>query len=116
MLEWEGQRDGALWLSGDTVYFAGVAEIGERFEVGTAILNLGGVRFPLTGPARYTMNAAEAIGLPGSSSSSTLVPLHYEGWKHFRQGRAELERPSRRRVSRSGCAGSSRRRPVSVEV
>ena len=20
------------------------------------------------------------------------VPIHYEGWKHFRQGRAEIER------------------------
>ncbi len=91
LLEWEGQREGALWLSGDTVYFSGVSEIGERFDIGTAIVNLGGVRFPLTGPARYTMDAAEAIGLLEEFKLSTLVPLHYEGWKHFRQGRGELE-------------------------
>jgi L-ascorbate metabolism protein UlaG (beta-lactamase superfamily) len=92
VLEWEGQSHGALWLSGDTVYYGGVAEVGRRFDVGSAILNLGGVRFPFTGPARYTMNAAEAIRLAGEFELRTLVPLHYEGWKHFRQGREELER------------------------
>jgi L-ascorbate metabolism protein UlaG (beta-lactamase superfamily) len=90
-LEWEGQRNGALWLSGDTVYFPGVAEVGERIDVGTAIVNLGGVRFPMTGPARYTMNAAEAIRVAREFDLRTLVPIHYEGWKHFRQGRDELE-------------------------
>jgi L-ascorbate metabolism protein UlaG (beta-lactamase superfamily) len=91
MLEWEGQRDGALWLSGDTVYFSGVAEVGERFEVGSAIVNLGGVRFPFTGPARYTFNAAEAIRVTREFELRTLVPLHYEGWKHFRRGREDVE-------------------------
>jgi L-ascorbate metabolism protein UlaG (beta-lactamase superfamily) len=92
MLEWEGQRDGALWISGDTVYFGGVSAVGERFDVGTAIVNLGGVRFPFTGPARYTMNATEAIRVAREFELSTLVPIHYEGWKHFRQGRADIER------------------------
>jgi L-ascorbate metabolism protein UlaG (beta-lactamase superfamily) len=92
VLEWEGQRDGALWLSGDTVYFPGVAEVGRRFDVGTAIVNLGGVRFPVTGPARYTMNAAEAVRVAREFGLRTLVPLHYEGWKHFRQDRDEIER------------------------
>jgi L-ascorbate metabolism protein UlaG (beta-lactamase superfamily) len=92
VLEWEGQRDGALWLSGDTVHFPGVAEVGRRFDVGTAIVNLGGVRFPITGPARYTMNAAEAVRVAREFELRTLVPLHYEGWKHFRQDRDEIER------------------------
>jgi L-ascorbate metabolism protein UlaG (beta-lactamase superfamily) len=92
VLEWPGQAHGALWWSGDTVYFKGVAEVGERFDVGTAILNLGGVRFPLSGPARYTLNAAEAVRLARDLKLRTLVPLHFEGWKHFRQAREEVER------------------------
>ena len=92
VLEWPGQEHGALWWSGDTVYFRGVAEVGERFEVGTAILNLGGVRFPLSGPSRYTFNAAEAIRLSRELELRTLVPLHFEGWKHFRQPRERVER------------------------
>lgn len=92
LLEWLGQEHGALWWSGDTVYFRGVAEVGERFEVGTAILNLGGVRFPFSGPSRYTFNAAEAVRLARELELRTLVPLHFEGWKHFRQPREQVER------------------------
>src|SRR5262249_39316891 len=91
VLEWEGQRDGALWFTGDTVWFGGVAEVARRFEIGTAIVNIGGVRFPISGPYRYTMNAAEAIRVAREFGLKTLVPLHFEGWKHFRQGRAEVE-------------------------
>jgi L-ascorbate metabolism protein UlaG (beta-lactamase superfamily) len=92
VLEWEGQRDGPLWISGDTVYFSGVAEVGRRFDLGSALIHLGGVRFPITGPARYTMNAAEAIRVVDEFGLSTVIPIHYEGWKHFRQGRADVER------------------------
>src|SRR4029077_702082 len=91
VLEWEGQRDGAVWITGDTVGFSGIPEVAERFDVGTAIVHLGGVRFPVTGPARYTMNAAEAIRGAEECELSTRVPLHYEGWKPFRQGRREVE-------------------------
>ena len=91
MLEWPGQRGGAFWISGDTVYFDGVSEIGRRFDVGTALIHLGGVRFPISGPARYTMNAAEAVRVAREFELETLLPIHYEGWKHFRQRRAAVE-------------------------
>jgi L-ascorbate metabolism protein UlaG (beta-lactamase superfamily) len=91
VLEWEGQRDGAVWVTGDTVWFSGIAEVAERFDVGTAIVHLGGVGFPATGPARYTMNAAEAVRVAREFELRTMVPIHYEGWKHFRQGREEAE-------------------------
>lgn len=92
LLEWEGQRHGGFWISGDTVYFKGVAEVGRRFDVGTALIHLGGVRFPTTGPARYTMNAEEAARVARELDLKTLLPIHYEGWKHFRQGRSDVER------------------------
>jgi L-ascorbate metabolism protein UlaG (beta-lactamase superfamily) len=92
VLQWDGQEHGAFWISGDTVYFKGVAEVGARFDVGTALIHLGGVRFPVTGPARYTMNAAEAARVAAELELRTLLPIHYEGWKHFRQGREEVER------------------------
>ncbi|HKO37128.1 MAG TPA: MBL fold metallo-hydrolase [Solirubrobacterales bacterium] len=90
-LAWEGQEHGSLWISGDTVLYDGVREVGERLRVGIAVLHLGGVRFPATGPLRYTMTAAEAIELCGVVSPQTVIPIHYEGWKHFRQGRDAIE-------------------------
>jgi L-ascorbate metabolism protein UlaG (beta-lactamase superfamily) len=90
-LAWEGQEHGALWISGDTVLYDGVREVANRLEVDTALLHLGGVRFPVSGPLRYTMTAAEAVELCGLVQPRTAIPIHYEGWKHFRQGRAAIE-------------------------
>jgi L-ascorbate metabolism protein UlaG (beta-lactamase superfamily) len=91
-LTWAGQRHGVLWISGDTVLYDGVREVADRFDVGTAILHLGGVRFPVSGPLRYTMTGAEAVELCGLLGPTTVIPVHYEGWKHFREGREAVER------------------------
>jgi L-ascorbate metabolism protein UlaG (beta-lactamase superfamily) len=91
-LTWAGQEHGSLWISGDTVLYPGVREVATRVDVGTAIVHLGGVRFPISGPLRYTMTAEDAIELTGPMHPTTIVPIHYEGWKHFRQGKAAVER------------------------
>jgi L-ascorbate metabolism protein UlaG (beta-lactamase superfamily) len=90
-LRWEGQEGGALWISGDTVLYDGVREVAKRLPVETAIVHLGGVRFPISGPLRYTMNAREAVELCDLIRPRTTIPIHYEGWKHFRQGRKAIE-------------------------
>ena len=48
-LRWDGQEHGVLWISGDTVLYDGVREVADRLQVDTALLHLGGVRFPVTG-------------------------------------------------------------------
>ena len=52
-----------LWISGDTVLYDGVRQVADRLEVDIALLHLGGVRFPVTGPVRYTMTAQDAVEL-----------------------------------------------------
>ncbi|MGY1692032.1 MBL fold metallo-hydrolase [Geodermatophilus sp. SYSU D01105] len=91
-LRWEGQADGVLWISGDTVLFDGVRRVAERLRVGTALLHLGGVRFPVTGPVRWSMTGRDAVELCRLLRPRTAVPVHYEGWTHFRQGRSAAER------------------------
>jgi len=87
-LTWEGQSQGTLWISGDTVLYAGVREVARRIRVSTAVLNLGGVTFPwLSGPLRYTLNADDAIELCRELNPMSIIPLHFEGWKHFREPR-----------------------------
>ena len=90
-LRWEGQEHGGLWISGDTVLYDGVREVARRVDVGTAVVHLGGVRFPVSGPVRFTMTAEDAVELCGLLDPRTIVPIHYEGWKHFRQGRDAAE-------------------------
>jgi len=87
-----GARRVALWISGDTVLYDGVRAVADRLVVDVALLHLGGVRFPVTGPVRYTMTAREAVALCRDLRPRVAIPVHYEGWKHFREGRAAIER------------------------
>jgi L-ascorbate metabolism protein UlaG (beta-lactamase superfamily) len=91
-LAWEGQENGVLWVSGDTVLYDGVREVAARLEVDVALIHLGGVRFPVTGPFRYTMTARDAVELCALVRPRTAIPIHYEGWRHFREGREAIER------------------------
>jgi L-ascorbate metabolism protein UlaG (beta-lactamase superfamily) len=91
-LGWEGQEHGALWISGDTVLYDGVRQVADRIEVDTAVLHLGGVRFPVTGPLRYSMTARQAVERCSVIRPRTIIPVHYEGWKHFQESRETIER------------------------
>ncbi len=91
-LRWEGQEHGVLWISGDTVLYDGLREVADRLRVDTVLLHLGSVRFAVTGPLRYTMTAREGVELCRLIRPRTVVPVHYEGWSHFKQGRAAIER------------------------
>ena len=91
-LRWDGQEHGQLWISGDTVLYDGVREVADRMQIDTAVLHLGAVQFPVTGPVRYTMTAKDAVELCDLMRPRTAIPIHYEGWEHFRQGREAIER------------------------
>jgi L-ascorbate metabolism protein UlaG (beta-lactamase superfamily) len=69
-----------------------VRRVADRVRVDTAVLHLGSVRFPVTGPIRYTMTARDGVELCRALRPRTVIPVHYEGWSHFAQGRAEIER------------------------
>jgi L-ascorbate metabolism protein UlaG (beta-lactamase superfamily) len=91
-LKWEGQESGRLWISGDTVLYDGVREVPRRIDVGVAVLHLGGVTFPwLSARLRYTMTGEMAAQLCAEMPSASVVPIHYEGWRHFTQGRSGAE-------------------------
>ena len=83
---------GGLWITGDTVLYDGVGQAAAKLDVDIVLLHLGGVRFPVTGPLRYTMNAREGLGLVRLLKPRVTIPIHYEGWRHFREGRAAIER------------------------
>ncbi len=87
-----GREQDVLWISGDTVLYDGVRQVASRLRIDTAILHLGGVRFPVSGPVRFTMTAQEGIELCQLIRPRTAIPIHYEGWAHFRQGRDAIER------------------------
>ena len=92
LLQWEGENQGALYISGDTVWYEGVAAVAQMFDVGVALLNLGAARIAPVGPSDLTMNAEGAIEAARAFANAKIIPAHYEGWAHFSEPRAEVER------------------------
>jgi len=92
VLEWAGQTRGSLYISGDTVFFSGIEQVAKRFQVGVALLHMGQAKLPIMGPFRLTMNGAQAAHAAQVLGAHTVVPIHYDGWTHFSEPRADAER------------------------
>ncbi len=91
LLEWEGQRRGALYISGDTVLFDGLEEIARRSQIGVALLHFGAARAPQFGAAFLTLTGVEGARFARLLGQATIVPLHYTGWTLYTEGRDDIE-------------------------
>ena len=91
-IEWQGQKNGCIYISGDTVLFEGIYELNKRKKVDIAILHLGAGAFPyLKRNLRVTMNGKEAIEATNLLNPNIVIPIHYEGWWHFKQSVKSLK-------------------------
>jgi L-ascorbate metabolism protein UlaG (beta-lactamase superfamily) len=87
------EREGsAVYFSGDTVWYEGVAEVASRFRVWLALLNLGAARVAAAGPRHLTFTGEEGVEAARAFAEAAIVPLHFEGWEHFSEGRTDIER------------------------
>lgn len=91
LLEWDGQKNGALYITGDTVYFPELEEVGKRFKVGTTILHMGAAMVPAAGDNRLTMNAEEGVKVVKTTGAKLAFAAHYEGWMHYTEQREGIE-------------------------
>lgn len=89
VLEWEGQARGCVYITGDTVFYGGIEQVAAKYEVAIAIMHLGCASW---GPLRFTMNAREGESFARAFPKARLVPVHYEGWSHFKESRGDVER------------------------
>ena len=90
VLEWADQKNGAILISGDTVWFDGIQEIGQKFDINTGILHMGAANVPAAGDFRLTMDAAEGSKLSKELGLKAILPAHFEGWMHYKEGRKPL--------------------------
>lgn len=81
-----------VYVSGDNASLAAVTEIAERFgSVDTAILFAGAPRLPvLFDGAPIVLDSAQAAEAATILRARRVVPVHYEGWDHYSEGRDEL--------------------------
>jgi L-ascorbate metabolism protein UlaG (beta-lactamase superfamily) len=115
VLEWPGQK-GPLWVSGDTVLFDGVAEVARRFRPSAVFLHVGRATLAATGPLHYTLSAEEAAEAAELLGRPVCHPIHYEGWSHFREGKADVERAFARRGLSGLLSWLPRGEPVALET
>ncbi|NIL42878.1 MBL fold metallo-hydrolase [Salinispora arenicola] len=82
-----------VYVSGDNASLDAVKEIAERFEpVDTAILFAGAPRFPgaLFDGALIVLDSVQAAEAAEILGTRRVVPVHYDSWAHFTEGRDEL--------------------------
>jgi L-ascorbate metabolism protein UlaG (beta-lactamase superfamily) len=89
-------RHGGSWpciyISGDTVLYDELEQVSRRFTPDIAVLFMGAARVAEVGPAHLTFTAEEAVEAAKTIFPDALiVPLHFEGWKHFSESRSDIE-------------------------
>ncbi|MFD7550595.1 MBL fold metallo-hydrolase [Streptomyces sp. NPDC059578] len=81
-----------IYVSGDNAALEPVRQIAERFgPVDTAVLFAGAPRFPaLFGGAPIVLDSARATEAATILGARRVVPVHYDSWAHFTEGRDQL--------------------------
>jgi L-ascorbate metabolism protein UlaG (beta-lactamase superfamily) len=77
-----------VYISGDTVWFDGVAEVAKRFRCGVVLPFAGAAQ--TRGPFHLTMDTNDTIETARAFPDAVIVPLHTGGWAHFRQSAQDL--------------------------
>jgi L-ascorbate metabolism protein UlaG (beta-lactamase superfamily) len=81
-----------VYVSGDNASLELVKQIAQRFgPVDTAIVFAGAPRFPvLFDGALIVLNSAQAAEAVKILGARRAIPVHYDSWAHFTEGRDEL--------------------------
>lgn len=90
LLAFDGHPNDTVFFSGDTVWFEGVEEVARRFNVSTVVLAMGAARVAARSSEPLTMTTNGAILTAQVFPKAVIVPVHFEGWAHFSQGRDEI--------------------------
>ncbi|MGW0548687.1 MBL fold metallo-hydrolase [Streptomyces altiplanensis] len=88
-----GQDLPTVYVSGDNASLDAVREIAGRFApIDTALLFAGAPRFAeIFGGGLIVLDSAQAAEATQLLGARRVVPVHYDSWSHFTEGRDELE-------------------------
>jgi L-ascorbate metabolism protein UlaG (beta-lactamase superfamily) len=82
------ERGPGVYVSGDTVWYDGVAEVAHRFDIRVAVLFTGSAK--PRGAFHVTMDANDAIEAANAFRNATIVAVHNDGWAHFTETQDQL--------------------------
>jgi len=92
VLNFKDETQGAVYITGDTVWYEGVEEVAKRFDVKMVLAFMGAAIVKNVGAAHLTMTVEEGLKLARLFDNATIVPMHFEGWEHFSESKTEIER------------------------
>ncbi|WP_394781457.1 MBL fold metallo-hydrolase [Undibacterium sp.] len=77
-----------IYITGDTVWYEGTAEVARRFTPKTVILYTGAAE--PRGRFHMTMGSEDALEAAQAFPDATLVAVHNEGWVHNKESHDQL--------------------------
>lgn len=83
VLTFDDQADRAIYLTGDTVWYEGVAEVARKYDARIVLAFVGAAQ--TRGAVNLTMSAEDAVETARAFPHATIVPVHHQGWAHFTQ-------------------------------
>ena len=89
VLSVKGKETFDIYITGDTTYYEGVAEVAKRYS--PKYLFLFGGAAHTRGPFNVSMSTNDAMDTALAFPTATIVPLHYDGWKHYTQNEKDIK-------------------------
>jgi L-ascorbate metabolism protein UlaG (beta-lactamase superfamily) len=77
-----------VYITGDTLWFEGTADVARRFSPKVVVLYTGAAE--PRGRFRMTMGSEDALEAAHAFPDSMLVSVHNEGWGHLRESQEQL--------------------------
>jgi L-ascorbate metabolism protein UlaG (beta-lactamase superfamily) len=78
----------AIYVTGDTVWYEGTAEVARRFSPKVVMLFAGAAES--RGRFHMTMGSNDALEAANAFPNAAIVAIHNEGWVHFKEDAAQL--------------------------
>lgn len=82
------QPGDAIYITGDTVWYEGTAEVARRFAPKVVMLFTGSAE--PRGRFHVTMDSNDALEAANAFPNAAIVAVHNEGWMHFKESASEL--------------------------
>lgn len=79
-----------LYITGDTTFYEGVREVAQNYNPKYIFIFAGAAQ--TRGPFNVTMSSNDAIDTALAFPEATIIPLHYEGWKHYTQDEKDIKK------------------------
>ena len=80
-----------LYISGDTLIYDDIAEIGQRYpDIDLALLHLGGTR--ILGVVKVTMDGSDGVRMMQLVAPRRAIPIHYNDYDVFKSPLSDFQR------------------------